>query len=135
MESTVSFPSDPDDAMVAIIAQSQFELLMSYYRNQLCAKKDGAPGSHSIIHYLPKSKDGKDWDPEQKQGEMRGPSLTPTYLNFQSLPFLVNEGDQTGQEGIEAGRHNMIIYLQVNEGRLFGCCEILLTLGFVADDG
>lgn len=77
-----------------------FDVFMNGYITQLKGAKE-----HNIIHILPRIKNPNYYP--------LAPTLAPTSLNFQSLPFIAEPGDKEGKEGVEAGKANMLIYLQM----------------------
>ncbi|KAG9024012.1 hypothetical protein FRB95_012211 [Tulasnella sp. JGI-2019a] len=45
------------------------------------------------------------------------PTLVPTELNFQYIPFVTDKMDTQGKEGIKEGAANMLVYLQMTAHR------------------
>ncbi|KAG9025630.1 hypothetical protein FRB95_009948 [Tulasnella sp. JGI-2019a] len=45
------------------------------------------------------------------------PTLVPTELNFQCIPFVTDKMDTQGKEGIKEGTANMLVYLQMTAHR------------------
>ncbi|KAF8954520.1 hypothetical protein BDZ97DRAFT_1852617 [Flammula alnicola] len=61
---------------------------------------------HSTIHYLPIIK---------KPENYRAPTIAPTSLNFQNLPFVTSPSDK----GTKNDDKNMLLYLQMTQKREF----------------
>ncbi|KIO21508.1 hypothetical protein M407DRAFT_28900 [Tulasnella calospora MUT 4182] len=97
------------DFKIAPEAETSFYALLEDYLNAL-RKKDpsGNPAEHSILHYVATAKNA--------QVFTAAPTCAPTDLNFQSLPFVIVEGDKTGQTGVLEGKNNMLVYLQMTNG-------------------
>ncbi|KZS87300.1 hypothetical protein SISNIDRAFT_471056 [Sistotremastrum niveocremeum HHB9708] len=79
-------------------AMSYWNLLMTQYFLEL-ANKDNS----SVIHYLPKVR--------KPQGQYAVPTLPPTDLNFQTLPYVTGPADRGS-----VGENTMIVYLQMTGG-------------------
>ncbi|KAG9006972.1 hypothetical protein FRB93_008238 [Tulasnella sp. JGI-2019a] len=78
------------------------------FLNGYIEKLRGAPESN-ILHLLPRIKH-KDKFPD-------APTLAPTELNFQSIPFVTDKKDSEGKEGVKEGAANMLVYLQMTASR------------------
>ncbi|KAG9024014.1 hypothetical protein FRB95_012213 [Tulasnella sp. JGI-2019a] len=81
-----------------------FDVLLNGYIGKLRGSSKS-----NILHLLPRIND------ENKFPE--APSLAPTALNFQSIPFVKDKNDIQGKEGIEEGAANMLVYLQMTKRR------------------
>ncbi|KIO21513.1 hypothetical protein M407DRAFT_28905 [Tulasnella calospora MUT 4182] len=91
-------------------AEASFYQLLENYLDVL-RKKDpsGNVADHNILHYVATAKESKLYTP--------APTCAPTDLNFQSLPFVIEDKDRMGETGVLEGKNNMLVYLQMTNDR------------------
>ncbi|KAG8924304.1 hypothetical protein FRC01_011680, partial [Tulasnella sp. 417] len=91
-------------------AEITFYHLLGDYLDILRQKDpSGNPAQHSILHYVVTAKNA--------QVLLQLLHAPPTDLNFQNLPFFIEDTDRTSATSVLSGMNSTLVYLQKTDGR------------------